>query len=72
MLLQRGDAAVFSGPEQGKTRMETRKDRALPAEEYLTRLIPFRRVARPEDQAAAVSYLVSDDASCITGQVISD
>lgn len=37
----------------------------------MTRLIPFRRVAQPEDQAAAVSFLVSDDASYITGQVIS-
>ena len=37
----------------------------------MTRLIPFRRVARPEDQAAAVSFLVSDDAAYITGQVIS-
>ena len=37
----------------------------------MTRLIPFRRVAQPEDQAGAVSFLVSDDASYITGQVIS-
>ena len=37
----------------------------------MTRLIPFRKVARPEDQAAAVSFLVSDDAAYITGQVIS-
>ena len=37
----------------------------------MTRLIPFRKVAQPEDQAAAVSFLVSDDASYITGQVIS-
>ena len=37
----------------------------------MTRLIPFRRVAQPDDQAAAVSFLVSDDASYITGQVIS-
>ena len=29
----------------------------------MTRLIPFRKVAQPEDQAAAVSFLVSDDAS---------
>ena len=37
----------------------------------MTRLIPFRRVAKPEDQAATVSFLVSDDASYITGQVVS-
>ena len=37
----------------------------------MTRLIPFRKVAQPEDQAAAVSFLVSDDAAYITGQVIS-
>ena len=37
----------------------------------MTRGIPFRKVAQPEDQAAAVSFLVSDGASYITGQVIS-
>ena len=37
----------------------------------MPRLIPFRKVAQPEDQAAAVSFLVSDDAAYITGQVIS-
>ena len=37
----------------------------------MTRLIPFRKVARPEDQAGAISYLVSDDAAYVTGQVIS-
>ena len=37
----------------------------------MTRLIPFRRVAQPEDQANTVSFLVSDDAAYITGQVIS-
>jgi len=37
----------------------------------MTRSIPFRKVAQPEDQAAAVSFLVSDDAAYITGQVIS-
>ena len=53
--------------------------RSLPAEieenpdliRRMTRLIPFRRVAQPEDQASAVSFLISDDASYITGQVIS-
>jgi NAD(P)-dependent dehydrogenase (short-subunit alcohol dehydrogenase family) len=33
-------------------------------------LTPVRRVGRPEDIAAACSYLVSDDASYVTGQVI--
>ena len=37
----------------------------------MTRLIPFRKVAQPEDQAGAISYLISDDAAYITGQVIS-
>ena len=37
----------------------------------MTKLIPFRKVAQPEDQAGAISYLISDDAAYITGQVIS-
>ena len=37
----------------------------------MTRLIPFRKVAQPEDQAGAISYLISDDAAYITGQGIS-
>lgn len=37
----------------------------------MVRLIPFRRVAQPEDQAGAVSFLLSKDADYITGQTIS-
>lgn len=37
----------------------------------MVRLIPFRRIARPEDQAGAVSFLLSPDADYITGQTIS-
>lgn len=37
----------------------------------MVRLIPFRRVATPEDQAGAVSFLLSKDADYITGQTIS-
>lgn len=33
--------------------------------------IPFRRMAKPEEQAAAIAFFVSDDASYITGQVLS-
>jgi 3-oxoacyl-[acyl-carrier protein] reductase len=32
--------------------------------------IPLRRVGQPEDIAAVVSFLVSEDASYVSGQVI--
>lgn len=35
------------------------------------KVIPFRRMAKPEEQAAAISFFVSDDADYITGQVLS-
>ena len=45
----------------------------LPAEvvDEALKLVPLRRVGRPEEVAAAVSYLVSDDAGYVTRQVIS-
>ncbi len=39
--------------------------------EAITRGIPFRRVGKPEEVAAAVRFLASGDASYITGQVLS-
>lgn len=39
--------------------------------ESLQKAIPFRRLARPEDIAGAVAFLVSDDAAFITGQTLS-
>ncbi len=38
--------------------------------EHHEKLTPVRRVGRPEDNAAATSFLVSEDASYVTGQVI--
>ena len=45
---------------------------ALPSEvlPQLAEETPLRRLGRPEDIAAAVSYLASDDASFVTGQVL--
>ncbi|OMC38345.1 2-hydroxycyclohexanecarboxyl-CoA dehydrogenase [Mycobacterium sp. GA-1841] len=37
----------------------------------LIRAIPFRRVVKPEEVAAAVLFFASDDASFVTGQVLS-
>ena len=39
--------------------------------EALTNAIPFRRLTEPEEIAAAVAFLASDDAKVITGQTLS-
>lgn len=43
----------------------------IPSAEDMAKYIPVGRTGRGEDIAAAVSYLVSDEASYVTGQTIS-
>lgn len=46
-------------------------ERAASMGEALVRAVPMRRLGQPADIAPAVSYLVSDGASYVTGQTIS-
>jgi 3-oxoacyl-[acyl-carrier protein] reductase len=50
--------------------IETEMIEAAPLEE-IVKLIPARRIGQPEEVAAAVSFLLSEDAGYITRQVIS-
>jgi len=50
--------------------IETEMTEEVPLEEAL-KMIPARRIGRPHEVAAAVSFLLSDDAGYITRQVIS-
>ena len=53
--------AAFAGDEEAGRKLV----------EALTRAIPMRRLARPEDFPGIVAFLASDDAGFITGQTIS-
>ena len=53
--------------------IDTPGERAFATEEELEeggRSIPWRRLGRPDDIAAAVSFLVSDEADYITGATL--
>lgn len=58
-----------TAPGPTDTPLEADQDPELVARRL--KVIPFRRMAKPEEQAAAIAFFVSDDASYITGQVLS-
>ncbi|UGQ13805.1 3-oxoacyl-ACP reductase FabG [Yinghuangia sp. ASG 101] len=50
--------------------LQEARERGLMSVEQQTEKTPVGRIGRPEDIAAACAYLVSEDASYVTGQVI--
>ena len=44
--------------------------RGLVGEKDLKKIIPLRRIGQPEDVARAVTFLASDDAAYVTGQIL--
>lgn len=58
-----------TAPGPTDTPLEADQDPELVARRL--KVIPFRRMAKPEEQASAIAFFVSDDASYITGQVLS-
>lgn len=58
------DTALLAGVTEGASNPEKLR-------EAFTRAIPLGRLGQPDDLASAISFFLSDDASFITGQVLS-
>lgn len=58
-----------TAPGPTDTPLEADQDPDLVARRL--KVIPFRRMATPDEQAGAVAFFISDDADYITGQVLS-
>lgn len=58
------DTALLAGVTEGASNPEKLR-------EAFTRAIPLGRLGQPNDLASAISFFLSDDASFITGQVLS-
>ena len=58
-----------TAPGPTDTPLEADQDPELVARRL--KVIPFRRMAKPEEQASVISFFLSDDAAYITGQVLS-
>src|SRR5690606_27831494 len=58
------DTALLAGVTEGASNPEKLR-------EAFTRAIPLGRLGQPEDLASSIAFFLSDDASFITGQVLS-
>lgn len=58
------DTALLAGVTEGASNPEKLR-------EAFTRAIPLGRLGQPEDLASSITFFLSDDASFITGQVLS-